>query len=152
MPFYSEAAALPAALLVAWLAVRVSPGLVRMITMWIHEAGHAVAAWLCGYIAMPGPWFTPVGASPSPFFTVLLLGLLGAGGYQAWLRERWFWVIASGAGALLMLACTLLLSTSSAQQMITFGGDGGCFVLGTLLMLSVYARADHPVSRNHLRW
>jgi hypothetical protein len=36
--------------------------------------------------------------------------------------------------------------------LIVFGGDGGSFVLGSVLMLSMYARADHPVRHEHLRW
>ena len=71
----ARAVALPLALLFAWLAVRESPGAVRMLAMWVHESGHAVAAWLCGYVAWPGPWFTPVGTERSPSFTVLLVGL-----------------------------------------------------------------------------
>ncbi len=51
----ARALALPLALLFAWLAVRGSPGAVRMLAMWVHESGHAVAAWLCGYTAWPEP-------------------------------------------------------------------------------------------------
>ena len=148
----ARAAAVPVALLAAWLAVTAAPELVRTLTMWVHESGHAVAAWLCGYVALPGPWFTPVGAARSPLFELLLDGAVAFGGYQAWLRRRWFWLIAAGAGLLAMLACTVLLSPASAQQFIIFSGDGGCFVLGTALMLTVYARETHPVRRNQLRW
>jgi hypothetical protein len=35
---------------------------------------------------------------------------------------------------------------------VTFSGDGGSFVLGTVLMLTIYAREDHPVRRERLRW
>ena len=31
-----------------------------MLGMWVHESGHAVAAWLCGYLAWPGPWISLV--------------------------------------------------------------------------------------------
>ena len=149
---YARAAALPVALLVAWLAVTAAPGLVRLLSMWVHESGHTVAAWLCGYAALPGPWFTPVGVARSPILEVLLNGALAFAGYLAWQRRRWFWLIAAGAVLLLTIACTLLLSPASAQQFIIFAGDGGCFVLGTALMLTVYARETHPVRRNQLRW
>ena len=148
----AQAAGLPLALLFAWLAVRTSPGAVRMLGMWVHESGHAVTAWVCGYTAWPGPWFTPVSAERSPSFTVLLIGLLAYGGYQAWKIERRFWIAASAIGILLVLSGSLLLAPATAQQLIIFGGDGGCLVLGTMLMLTVYARADHPMRRNHLRW
>jgi hypothetical protein len=121
----TRAVALPLALLFAWLAVKGSPGAVRMLGMWVHESGHALAAWLCGYLAWPGPWFTPVGTERSPFFTVLLVGLLAYGGYRAWQIQRWFWVTASVCTLLLVLFCTLGLRSGTAQQLIVFGGDGG---------------------------
>jgi hypothetical protein len=120
--------------------------------MWVHESGHAVAAWLCGYTAWPGPWFTPVSAERSPLFIVLLVGLLAYGGYRAWELQRWFWVVASASALLLLLFCTLVLGPGKAQQLIVFGGDGGGLVLGTMLMLTVYAREEHPIRRDHLRW
>jgi hypothetical protein len=144
--------ALPSALLGAWLAVKAAPGLVRMFSMWVHESGHAVSAWLCGYSAWPGPWFTPVASERSITLTGLLLVLLVFGGYRAWQRERWFWVAAAAVVTLATLCCTLLLSAVKAQQLITFGGDGGCLVLGTVLMLTVYSRADHPLRSERLRW
>ena len=148
----ARAVALPLALLLARIAVKGSPGAVRLLGMWVHESGHAVAAWLCGYLAWPGPWFTPVGTDRSPSFTVLLVGVLAYGGYRAWQLQRWFWVAASGCVLLLVLFCTLVLRSGTAQQLIVFGGDGGCLVLGTMLMLTVYAREEHPIRQDHLRW
>jgi len=147
-----RAGAMPGACLTAWIAVRTAPGAVRMLSMWVHESGHAVAAWLCGYSAWPGPWFTPVSMERSPSLTVLLLGLLGAGAYQAWKRGRWFWVFASAVAMCATLFCTLVVGPGRAQQIIVFGGDGGCFVLGTMLMCTVYAREESPVHREHSRW
>jgi hypothetical protein len=148
----ARAVALPVALLFAWLAVKGSPGAVRMLAMWVHESGHAVTAWLCGYMAFPGPWFTPVFTEGSPSLTVLLAGLLAYGGYRAWQLQRWFWVVASASGLLLVLFCTLVLGPGKKQELIVFGGDGGSLVLGTMLMLTVYAREEHPIRRDHLRW
>src|SRR5215813_10275617 len=68
--------ALPSALLGAWFAVKAAPGLVRMFSMWVHESGHAISAWLCGYSAWPGPWFTPVASQRSITLTGLLVVLL----------------------------------------------------------------------------
>jgi hypothetical protein len=148
----ARAVALPLALVFAWLAVKGSPGSVRMLTMWVHESGHAVSAWLCGYMAWPGPWFTPVGAERSPALTVVLVGLLAYGAYRAWQLQRWFWIGAAAGTLALILYCTLVLGPGKAQQMIVFGGDGGCLVIGTVLMLTVYAREDHPIREEHLRW
>jgi hypothetical protein len=144
--------ALPCALLAAWAAVKTSPGLVRIFTMWVHESGHAVAAWLCGYTAWPGPWITPVGDERNFALTAMMVGLLGVGAFQAWQRQRWFWVMVAAVVLLLTLCCTLVLREGQARQLITFGGDGGCFVLGSALMLTMYARADHPFRSERLRW
>ena len=144
--------ALPSALVAAWAAVRMSPGLVRIFTMWVHESGHAVAAWLCGYVAWPGPWLTPVGGERTFALTATIVGLLGFGAFRAWQRERWFWVVVAAAVLMLTVFCTFFLREGQARQLITFGGDGGCFVIGTVLMLTLYARADHPFRTEHLRW
>jgi len=144
--------ALPCALLVAWLAVKTAPAAVRLLTMWIHESGHAIAAWVCGYAAWPGAWFTPVSTERSPFLTVLLAGLLIAGAHRGRQQSRWFWVAASATTLLLTLLCTLALRGGQAQQIIVFSGDGGCYVLGTVLMLTMYSRQESPVRRDRLRW
>jgi hypothetical protein len=144
--------AFPCALLGARMAVKAAPALVRIFSMWVHESGHAVSAWLCGYSAWPGPWFTPIASERSITLIGLLVGLLVFGAYRAWQRERWFWVAAATVVLLVALCCTLLLNAVKARQLITFGGDAGCLVLGTALMLTVYARADHPLRRERLRW
>ena len=123
-----------------------------MITMWVHESGHAAAAWLTGFSAFPGPWFTPVDLERSLMVTLVLAGALAAGAYRAWQIERWFWVAAAVVMLALTLAGTFALHLIRARALMTFFGDGGCFVLGSVLMLSVYARADHQLRQERLRW
>src|SRR4029077_18501148 len=79
--------ALPAALIGAHLLVSIAPAAVRMLSMWVHECGHAVTAWLCGFPAFPGPWFTPVDTERSPALSVMFVGLIGVGGFRAWQRR-----------------------------------------------------------------
>src|SRR5436190_21854301 len=141
---YVRALALPGALIGARIATAVMPGPVRMITMWVHESGHAAAAWLTGFSAFPGPWFTPIDLERWLMVTVVLAGAAAAGAYRAWQVERWFWVAAAAVVLGLALAGRFALHPLYAQQIITFGGDGGCFVLGSLLMLTMYARDEHP--------
>lgn len=147
----ARAVAIPAALAGAAVVVSVAPG-VRILTVWVHEAGHAAAAWLCGFMAVPGPWITVVSPERSPALSVLLGGALMVGAYQAWRHGRWFWVASAIVTLGLQLVCTLRLYEDQAQAVVTFGGDAGCFVLGAVLMASVYARPGHPVRANQLRW
>ena len=149
---YVRALALPGALIGARLATAVMPGPVRMFSMWVHESGHAAAAWLTGFAAFPGPWFTPIDLERSLMVTLAVAGALAAGAHRAWQSERWFWVAAAGAALVLTLMGTFALHPLQASQLIIFAGDGGCFVLGSVLMLTLYARADHPVTEERLRW
>ncbi|MCY1043745.1 hypothetical protein OV208_20665 [Corallococcus sp. bb12-1] len=146
---------LPAALLVATLAVH-SPGfhaLMRIfLTMPVHELGHAVTAWLCGFSATPSFWATTVSEERSLFIPLALAGLLATLTYQGWKRRRWTWL---GVGAVLLLAQavgTLGLDRLQARSMITFGGDAGMMVLGTALMATFYVPSGHYLRRNALRW
>ena len=50
------------------------------------------------------------------------------------------------------LFCTVALSEDRAKQLVVFMGDGGCLVLGTLLMLTVYAPEESALKRGWLRW
>ena len=149
---YVRALALPGALIAARAVTAVLPGPVRMLSMWVHETGHAAAAWLTGFPAFPGPWFTPVDLERSPAMTVVVAGALAAGMYYAWRSGRWFWVACAGALLPFALFGSFALHPLYAQQLIIFGGDGGCFVLGSVLMLTMYARAEHPMRAERLRW
>jgi hypothetical protein len=144
--------ALPSALLGARLLVFLTPAVVRMLSMWIHEAGHAVTAWLCGFSAVPGPWFTPVGSERSRVLTLLLAGLIVFGTIRAWRNRRWSLVVAGTAVLVVQLVCTFKLYSDQAQQLIIFGGDAGCLVLGTVLMATFYIRRQSIIYENSLRW
>lgn len=143
--------ALPGALLIGWLAVQTMPLLADMLRMWTHETGHGVTAWLCGYPALPTAWITIRSAERVPAASFLLAAALAFGGYVAWRRERWFWVGASAATLLLVLAGNLR-SGIQAECIITFGGDAGSFVVATVLMATFYARPESAVYRKQLRW
>ena len=147
--------AVPAALLAAFVLVSTGPGraLLRIFcSMWVHELGHAATAWLCGYLAFPGPWLTPVAAQQSLVFEVLVLAALAGGGLWAARNEQPGLARALALVAALQLCCAGLLGEARARQLIYFMGDGGALVLGTLLMLTVYARAGSALHRGWLRW
>jgi hypothetical protein len=147
--------AIPAALAGALLLVSTGAGrfLLRVfVSMWVHELGHATTAWLCGFPAFPGPWLTPMAESRSPSFGFMVFAAIAGGAFWAWRTERRH-LSATFAGVLaVQLFCTLALSAARAKQLIVFMGDGGCLVLGSLLMLTVYAPEESSIKRGWLRW
>src|SRR3954452_25194030 len=115
-----RALALPGALIVARIATVMSRGAVRMISMWVHESGHAASAWFTGFTAFPGPWVTPIGAERSPMVTLVLVGALAVGAYFAWQAARWFWVVSASLMAVLALAGACLVHPIRARELFTF--------------------------------
>lgn len=135
---------LGAMLLVAFTPLRFV--LAVLFGMWLHEAGHAAAAWLTGAPAVPLPWVTLGGHERSVLFIALELAALGA-----WLHfKRTHWRRVAGVAAALLLG--LALPRSTADVFILFAGDGGALVLGTLLMLAVFLPDESRLSRGALRW
>ncbi|SEM53920.1 hypothetical protein SAMN05444354_11886 [Stigmatella aurantiaca] len=150
-----RAFALPGALLGMWLLC--SSGLGRTVTrvflsMWVHESGHALTAWLCGYKAFPGPWATSVEEVRSPFFSVLLAGALGLMVYRGWRRAHRPLLIAGLVLLGLQFVGTVLVPSHVARALIYFNGDGGGLVLGTLLMATLYAPQGSALHEGWLRW
>lgn len=143
--------ALPGALLFGWLVAKITPMPADFLRMWAHEGGHAVTAWLCGYVAIPTGWFTIVMPERHRGLGLLLAAALIFGGYVAWRVRRWFWVSAAGTALVFLLAGTTR-TDFQAQGLIIFGGDAGCFVLGTIAMATFYARPDSAMYRKQLRW
>jgi hypothetical protein len=137
---------IPVAMLVCWLLVKTGPGhflLRTFCSMWVHEIGHATTAWLCGFLAFPGPWFTPTAQDRSYFFALLVLALLVYGT----VRFRPLAMLVA-----VQLVCTLVLTADGARQLIYFMGDGGALLYGTLLMLTLYAPEGSALKRDWLRW
>ena len=136
--------AVPAALASAFLLVSTGAGhfLVRVfLSMWVHELGHASMAWL-----------TPMAQSRSPFFGFVLFAAIAGGASWAWRTGRRRLCAVLGGLLAGQLFCTLALSVARAKQLIIFMGDGGCLLLGSLLMLTVYAPEESALKRGWLRW
>jgi len=145
-----RAAAIPGALLVA-LAFHAWPTghfLQRtFLSMMVHELGHAVTAWWCGFGAMPTLWRTMIPETRGLVWllvTAFEIGLVVFG----WKRQRLALVLVGLVlGAIQLVAVTS--SSDTAHAWIIFGGDGGAMVLGTMLMASFFV----PKLREHgLRW
>ncbi len=120
--------------------------------MWVHEIGHAATAWLCGFPAVPGPWFTPIASERHPLFALLVIGGAAAAAAYRWRAGARATACAFAALAVTAVFCSALLPQPAARQLILFMGDGGCLVLGTLLMLTVYAPEESAIRRGWLRW
>lgn len=133
-----------------WVVNLAMPTMTAFLAMWVHESGHAISAWFCGYNAFPTAWFTIIGER-SRWISVILGAILIAGGYVAFRMERWFWVGVSAVVLVLIIAGNLQTDFHS-RMLFTFWGDGGAYVLSTLLMMTFYARPDSPISRNQVRW
>ena len=112
----------------------------RGFQVWMHEFGHATAAWLCGRRATPLPFgWTPVEPEYSSFVyfgLLLLFGVLFAAGW----KERKIWPMLT-AVALVALQFLMTWRLSARQQEFwwgAFGGVGGEFYLSALLMAFFY--------------
>lgn len=147
--------AVPAALLGALLLSRTDLGgfvLRTFFGMWLHELGHAVAAWLCGYPALPGPWFTSVGEERSLVFALALTSGLAYGIWRARAERERLWTGAAIATLALQLLLTVVLSPAAAHTLITFCGDAGSLVFGAALMAAFFVPPGHKLHRDWLRW
>ncbi|MDY7227302.1 hypothetical protein [Hyalangium rubrum] len=147
--------AVPAALLLTWALHNTGMGhsLLRIfLSMWIHELGHAVTAWLTGFTAFPGPWATSIAEVRSPSFSVLLALGFGALVYRGWRINHRPTLIAGIVLLCLQAVGTLFVRSGMARSFISFGGDGGCLVLGTLLMTTLYAGKNSSLHRGWTRW
>jgi hypothetical protein len=146
--------ALPAALGLAFVVTRSGlRGIVRtFLSMWVHELGHAITAWLCGFGAFPGPWRTPVSEDRMAIVTLAVLAAAGYAGFRAWRAEARGWVAVVAAVVVLQLALTFGVRAHAARGLILFMGDGGCLLLGALLMATLYVRPGSALHRGWLRW
>lgn len=125
-------------LAIAWLANQ-SPlaFLLRGFHVWMHEFGHATAAWLCGYRATPLPFgWTPVEPEHSHFVYGGLLVLFGILFVAGW-KERKVWpMIAAVLLVFLQFYMTWVVSEYRKEFWWgAFGGVGGEFYLSTLFMM-----------------
>jgi hypothetical protein len=149
-----RAAAIPAAFAIALVFNRWETGhyLQRtFLTMIPHELGHALVGWWSGYAALPGLWKTSVPELRGTAPTVIVAALEAAGAYIGWRTNRtWLIFVALGLGALQFLATTA--SPTTAHLAITFGGDAGAMVIGTLLVCAFFVGEDSRLRRGGLRW
>ncbi len=109
--------------------------------VWMHELGHASAAWLCGYQALPLPlgWTS---IAPAPSTTVYYLGLflLGVLAWVGWRQSRPFAVVLAVALATAQYFMTWRASDHMHDLWIVYGGVGGTFYLSALFIGLFFVR------------
>lgn len=121
------------------------------LSMMVHEVGHAMTGWFCGFASIPTVWKTTWPESRSLVVTVLLVGGLGFGGWRAWVSDRMLWCGVAAVG-LVLVFLGRQQSVDDAYEAFTFGGDAGALILGTALMLTMFAPASSRLRTNQLRW
>jgi hypothetical protein len=122
------------------------------LSMMVHELGHAVTAWWSGFAAMPTVWKTLIPEARGVLAPVLVLGLEAWLFVRGWVGQRMAWVAAAIALAGAQAYATLEVSVDRAHEAITFGGDAGAMVLGSLLVLTFFAGPASRLRTNQLRW
>ena len=122
------------------------------LTMPVHELGHAVAAWFCGYSAIPTLWKTLVPETRGFAAPVLLLAALAYAGWRGWAAENRIIVGVACALVLVQLAFTFGISLKTSRMIVVFSGDGLGMFLATLLMGSFFFGKRTQLYKGSLRW
>ena len=146
-------AAIPAALLLALVFHLLTPGLQRIfLGMPIHELGHAVSAWFCGFWAIPTLWKTIIPEERGFLAPVLLAGAIGWMMVRAYLAEKLYLVALGGALLVVQGIGTLGIQERTAEMLFTFGGDGMGMVLAAALMATFFFGKRSQLYKGWLRW
>lgn len=110
-------------------------------TMCVHELGHAVTSWLQGHPALPTPvGYTMWSMQRSLPFTACVSGLLISLIWLGRKQKLLHLVLFASVILVLQLYCSFGLSPDQGEMWRKFGGVGGEFVLGTLLVIGFYYR------------
>jgi hypothetical protein len=148
-------AALPIALIlgVVFHAFRLGHFLQRtFLSMPVHEFGHAFTAWFCGRAAVPTLWKTLSAESRGVVTPVLVAAAIIYVLVRARQAQNWFAIWLCAGLLLFQVICTFLISPQSASALITFGGDAGAMVFGTVLMTTFFYGKNTQLYRGSLRW
>jgi hypothetical protein len=120
--------------------------------MPLHEIGHAITAWWCGFAAIPTLWKTLIPESRSLFISVLVLALNGFVLWRAWVSQRMTLFALGLVLAVLQFAGTVASAQDTTMMAFTFGGDAGAMILGSALMLAFFVGPDSRLRAGGLRF
>ncbi len=122
------------------------------LTMPVHELGHAVSAWFCGYSAIPTLWKTIIPETRGFIAPLALGGAIGYLLYRGYQAQAKPLLVAGGALLLVQFVGTILVKPQTAQTWIIFGGDGAGMILATVLMASFFFGKRTQLYKGSLRW
>jgi hypothetical protein len=146
-------AAIPAALLLGLAFHLMTPGLQRIFFgMPVHELGHAVSAWFCGYAALPTLWRTFIAEERGWLTPLVLAGALGTMMWRAYLAEKHYLVVLGAALLVVQGLGTFYIRETTAHALFSFGGDGVGMVIATALMATFFFGKRTQLYKGWLRW
>ena len=122
------------------------------LSMPVHELGHAVTAWFCGFSAIPTVWKTLIPESRGFVAPLILAAVIGHQLFRGWQANHMPAVWLCAALLLIQALCTFVMKEDTAQKWITFGGDGMGMVLAVLLIGSFHAGKNTQLYKGSLRW
>lgn len=122
------------------------------LSMPLHELGHAVTSWMCGFAAMPTLWVTHTSENRGVLTAIIVAAAILYMMFRAIRGGHRGLVVAGGVLLLLQMIGTLLLKKDTAEAWITFGGDAGAMVFGTLLMTTFFYGKRTQIYKGALRW
>jgi hypothetical protein len=109
--------------------------------VWMHELGHATAAWMTGRRATPLPiGWTSYDPEFSPFVYWGVLFLFGVLAWAGWTQRRFVAVGIAVVGAAAQYWMTWRTPEYTQQLWLAFCGIGGEFYLSTLFMAAFFVR------------
>jgi len=146
-------AAIPVALALGLAFHIFTPSLQRIfLAMPIHELGHAVTAWFCGYFAVPTLWRTLIPEERGLIAPIVLAAALAFLIYRAYAAERTYLILLGAVLLVIQAVGTLLIPERTAEMLFTFGGDGMGMVLATALMGTFFFGKRTQLYKGWLRW
>jgi hypothetical protein len=123
-----------------------------VFTMPVHELGHAVTAWLCGFGAIPTVWVTIIMEERGFVAPLAVFAAIAWTLYRGWQLESRALLAAGGLVLLLQAILTLGVTEHTARSLIVFGGDGMGLALSILLMASFFLGKGTQLYKGSLRW
>jgi Zn-finger nucleic acid-binding protein len=150
-----SALAMPSALGVAWLlrASGVAGLVLGGARIPLHELGHALAAWFCGFSAVPIPFgMTWLGDARAVSVWLLLAVGLGAAGWRLFRAGERAWAGLFAALLVIQQFATWATADSTRRLLITFGGSAGELLLSAALIALFHARLPARLRWDQARW